>query len=180
MDDSLARKDSPFSRFAKWVSRRAGHAVAFLLALGLIVVWAVSGPLFGFSDTWQLAINTTTTIVTFLMVFLIQNSQTRDAEAIHIKLDELIESTKGARRELLDLEEMPEEELHRLQQGYEAMAAEARRRHHRGRRSGRPTPFEQDQNERGSRRSAATRSAGTPGKPRPKSRSHARSSQPRK
>ncbi len=145
MDDSLARRNSPFSRFAKWVSRRTGHAVAFLLAMGTIVVWAVTGPLFGFSDTWQLVINTGTTIVTFLMVFLIQNSQTRDSEAIHIKLDELIESTKGARRELLDLEEMPEQELHRLQKQYEALAAEARQRHHgRSSRSGRPTPFEKD------------------------------------
>ena len=143
MDDSLARQNSPFSRFAKWVARRTGHAVAFLLAIGTIVVWAATGPLFGFSDTWQLVINTGTTIVTFLMVFLIQNSQTRDSEAIHIKLDELIESTKGARRELLDLEEMPEQELHRLQKEYEAMAAEARRRHHgRKGKSGRPTPFE--------------------------------------
>jgi low affinity Fe/Cu permease len=159
MDDSLTRKDSPFSRFAKAVSRRTGHALAFLVAFGLVVVWAVSGPLFGFSDTWQLAINTTTTIVTFLMVFLIQNSQTRDAEALHIKLDELIESTKGARRELLDLEEMPEEELHRLQKGYEAMAAKARRRHHRSP-SRRPTPFERESPQsagstRGGRRSKA-------------------------
>jgi low affinity Fe/Cu permease len=144
MDDHLDSKDSPFSRFAKWVSRRAGHATAFSIAALVILVWAVTGPLFGFSDTWQLVINTGTTIVTFLMVFLIQNSQTRDSEAMHIKLDELIESTKGARRELLDLEEMPEEELHRLQRQYEALAAEARRRHgHNGSgRSNRPTPFD--------------------------------------
>ena len=145
MDNSLLRQNSLFSRFSKWVSRRAGHAVSFALALLVIVVWAVTGPMFGFSDTWQLVINTGTTIVTFLMVFLIQNSQTRDSEAIHIKLDELIESTKGARRELLDLEEMPEQELHRLQMQFEEMAAEARRRHHGSARSGRstrPTPFE--------------------------------------
>ena len=147
MDNALVRKDSPFSRFSKWVARRAGHAVSFSLALLVILAWAVTGPLFGFSDTWQLVINTATTIVTFLMVFLIQNSQTRDSEAIHIKLDELIESTKGARRELLDLEEMPEEELHRLQVQFEDMAAQARARHHgrRGRlRSKRPTPFERE------------------------------------
>jgi low affinity Fe/Cu permease len=143
MDNTGLPTDSPFGRFARWVSRRAGHAVSFALALLVILVWAATGPLFGFSDTWQLAINTGTTIVTFLMVFLIQNSQTRDSEAIHIKLDELIESTKGARRDLLDLEEMPEEELHRLQRQYEQLAADARRRHQ-GRRtaSKRPTPLE--------------------------------------
>jgi low affinity Fe/Cu permease len=141
MDDPLLDRGL-FNRFAKTVSRKAGHPWAFYVALGVILVWAVTGPLFGFSDTWQLVINTGTTIVTFLMVFLIQNSQTRDSEALHIKLDELIEATKGARRELLDLEEMPEEELRRLQKGYEAMAAEARRKHHgrRDSRTGRPTP----------------------------------------
>lgn len=128
MDKDAVGHRQPFQRFAKWMARRSGHGVAFLLALGIVVAWAVTGPLFGFSDTWQLAINTGTTIVTFLMVFLIQNSQTRDSEAIHIKLDELIEATKGARRELLDLEELPEGELHRLQQRYEALAAEARQR----------------------------------------------------
>ena len=140
--DNSPRKDGLFSRFAKGVSRRAGHAASFALALLAILAWAVTGPVFGFSNTWQLVINTGTTIVTFLMVFLIQNSQTRDSEAIHIKLDELIESTKGARRELLDLEEMPEEELHRLQQQYEERAREARRRHH-GKSSRRPTPFQE-------------------------------------
>jgi low affinity Fe/Cu permease len=128
MDKDAPRPRTSFQLFAKWAARRAGHGVAFLLALGTVLVWAITGPLFGFSDTWQLAINTGTTIVTFLMVFLIQNSQTRDSEAIHIKLDELIEATKGARRELLDLEELPEGELHRLQQRYEALAAEARQR----------------------------------------------------
>jgi low affinity Fe/Cu permease len=146
--DSVGRQ--PFGQFAKWVARRSGHAAAFLMAALLIVVWAATGPIFGFSNTWQLVINTGTTIVTFLMVFLIQNSQTRDSEAIHIKLDELIEATKGARRELLDLEEMPEAELHRLQQEYEQLAAEARRRRRKrpaaasgARRKGRerPTPF---------------------------------------
>jgi low affinity Fe/Cu permease len=139
MDEVVDRRR--FNRFSKWVSRKAGHPAAFYGAVGIILVWAATGPLFGFSDTWQLVINTGTTIVTFLMVFLIQNSQTRDAEAIHIKLDELIESTKGARRELLDLEEMPEEELYRLQSEWETMAAEARRRHHgRTGKPKRPTP----------------------------------------
>ena len=160
MDNRADIRHGPFSRLAKWVSRRTGHAAAFLLALGTVVVWAITGPLFGFSDTWQLVINTATTIVTFLMVFLIQNTQTRDSEAIHIKLDELIEATKGARRELLDLEDLPESELHRLQQEYEQMAADARRRNRQGRlraskartangrpkarsHKGRPTPFQE-------------------------------------
>src|SRR5688572_30570355 len=127
-----------FDRFARLASRKAGHPAAFYVALAVVLAWALTGPLFGFSDTWQLVINTATTIATFLMVFLIQNSQTRDSEAIHIKLDELIESTKGARRELLDLEDLPEEELHRLQMEYEALAKEARRRNERRRASTRP------------------------------------------
>src|SRR5688500_6884785 len=158
MDNTLLRQNSLFSRFSRWVSRRAGHAVSFALALLVIVVWAVTGPLFGFSDSWQLVINTGTTIVTFLMVCLIQNSQTRDSEAIHIKLDELIESTKGARRELLDLEEMPEEELHRLQQQYEAMARQARRRHH-GKSSQRPTPFQEQDRPAGKAAAGSSASA---------------------
>ena len=142
-DESVVEHEhSPFSRFSRWVARRSGHAGAFLLALGTIVVWAITGPLFGFSDTWQLVINTGTTIVTFLMVFLIQNSQTRDSEALHIKLDEIIEATHGARRELLDLEELPEGELHRLQMEYEDLAAQARRhRQRRGGASQRPVPM---------------------------------------
>ena len=145
-DGSLVeREHSPFERFSRWTARTTGHGGAFLLAFAVIVAWAVSGPIFGFSDTWQLVINTGTTIVTFLMVFLIQNSQTRDSEAIHIKLDELIEATEGARRELLDLEELPEEELHRIQTEYEELAAKARRRRLRsggGDRSERPVPLE--------------------------------------
>jgi low affinity Fe/Cu permease len=132
MDDGgVERAHSPFSRFARWAARKTGHGGAFLLAILVVLVWAVTGPLFGFSDTWQLVINTGTTIVTFLMVFLIQNSQTRDSEAIHIKLDELIEAMPGARRELLDLEELPEEQLHRLQSEYEELAARARRQRRR-------------------------------------------------
>lgn len=126
MDKDQVAPREPFGRLSRWAARRAGHGYAFLGALLVVLVWAAAGPFLGFSNRWQLAINTTTTIVTFLMVFLIQNSQTRDSEALHIKLDELIESTKGARRELLDLEDLPEEELHRLQMGYEALAREAR------------------------------------------------------
>src|SRR5919199_3661230 len=90
-------RTSPFSRFAKWTARHAGHPAAFAAALGIIVVWGISGPLFGFSDTWQLVINTGTTIVTFLMVFLIQNTQNRDTGAIQTKLDELIRANRRAR-----------------------------------------------------------------------------------
>lgn len=104
----------------------AGRPAAFMVAVAALVVWAASGPLFGFSDTWQLVINTGTTIVTFLMVFLIQNTQNRDSEAAQVKLDELIRSSRGAHNALLDLEELEEEELDRIRDGYEKLAEEAR------------------------------------------------------
>jgi low affinity Fe/Cu permease len=116
-----------FTRFAKWASRATGHAAAFILALAVVIIWAVTGPMFGFSETWQLVINTGTTIVTFLMVFLIQNTQNRDTAAMQIKLDELIRSTRGAHNALLDLEEMEEADLERLHRDYEELAATARR-----------------------------------------------------
>jgi low affinity Fe/Cu permease len=97
-----------------------------MMAVSIIVVWAVMGPMFGFSDTWQLVINTGTTIITFLMVFLIQNTQNRDSEALQVKLDELIRATHGAQNALLDLEELEEEELDRIKAGYEEMAERAR------------------------------------------------------
>ena len=103
-----------------------GRPGAFITAATVIVVWAVTGPVFGFSDTWQLIINTGTTIITFLMVFLIQNTQNRDAEAIQVKLDELIRITKGAHTALLDLEELEDEELDRLRTQYEKIAERAR------------------------------------------------------
>ena len=118
---------SPFTRFAKWASREAGRPKAFTVAAFILIVWAVSGPFFGFSDTWQLIINTATTIITFLMVFLIQNTQNRDSEAIHVKLDELIRATKGAHNALLDLEELEEEELDRIRDDYEKLAEQARK-----------------------------------------------------
>jgi low affinity Fe/Cu permease len=117
-----------YSLVAKWVSRICGRPQTFVLALGVILVWIVSGPVFGFSDTWQLVINTGTTIVTFLMVFLIQNTQNRDTQAIQIKLDELIRATQGAHNALLDLEELGEKELEAFRARYEQLAAEARRR----------------------------------------------------
>lgn len=122
---------SLFTRFAKRVSRTCGHPVAFSVAVGALVIWGISGPFFGFSDTWQLIINTGTTIVTFLMVFLIQNTQNRDSEALHVKLDELIRADKGAHNALLDLEELEENELDRIRADYEALAEKARSEIHR-------------------------------------------------
>jgi low affinity Fe/Cu permease len=115
-----------FNRIAKATARATGHPMAFILALSLIIVWAVSGPLFNFSDTWQLVINTGTTIATFLMVFLIQNTQNRDTAALQLKLDELIRVQHGARNALLDLEELSEDELEEVRARYEEMAKKAR------------------------------------------------------
>lgn len=102
--------------------------MAFLSAVALIAIWAVTGPIFGFSDTWQLVINTTTTIITFLMVFLIQNTQNRDAVAIQIKLDELIRAVEGAHNALIDLEELDEEQLQKVRKSYEKLANDAKSR----------------------------------------------------
>ncbi|HKE02567.1 MAG TPA: low affinity iron permease family protein [Blastocatellia bacterium] len=115
-----------FTRFAKWTARVSGRPVTFIIAVVVILAWVITGPLFGFSDTWQLVINTGTTIVTFLMVFLIQNTQNRDAEAIQVKLDELIRALKGAHNALLDLEELEDEELDRIHDHYEKIAERAR------------------------------------------------------
>lgn len=110
-----------FRRFASRTSELTGSAGAFILAVAVLVIWAVSGPLFHFSDTWQLIINTGTTIVTFLMVFLIQNTQNRDAKAIHLKLDELLRAVEGARTGLVDLESLSDEELDRLHQAFQQL-----------------------------------------------------------
>ena len=120
------RSGSAFTRFAKWTAQASGRPIAFGGAAGVIVLWGATGRLFGYSDTWQLVINTSTTIVTFLMVFLIQNTQNRDSEAIQVKLDELIRSTAGAHNVLLDLEELEDKELDRICQLYEGLAEEAR------------------------------------------------------
>lgn len=117
---------SPFSRFARWTAHAAGNPLTFLLAFLIIVGWAVTGPIFGFSDTWQLVINTGTTIVTFLMVFLIQNTQNRDSAAVQLKLDELIRAVSGAHNAFLDLEELTEHDLDVLRTEYEALARRAR------------------------------------------------------
>src|SRR5215510_6232017 len=120
------KSKSWFTRFAKFTARWSGRPITFVLAVIVIIVWAITGPIFGFSDTWQLIINTGTTIITFLMVFLIQNTQNRDSEAIQVKLDELIRATKGAHTVLLDLEELEEEELNRIHGDYEKLAERAR------------------------------------------------------
>ena len=120
------KHSSWYSRFTKWLARLSGRPITFTLALLLIVVWMISGPIFAFSDTWQLVINTSTTIITFLMVFVIQNTQNRDTEAMQIKLDELIRATKGAHNALLDLEELEEEELDQFRERYEHLALQAR------------------------------------------------------
>ncbi len=121
------KPQSTFTRFAKWTSRVTGQPSTFGLALLIIVLWAITGPIFKFSDTWQLVINTGTTIITFLMVFLIQNTQNRDAEAMHLKLDELIRAIGGAKNTLLDLEEMEEGDLDAVREGYEKLANAARK-----------------------------------------------------
>ena len=117
---------SVYSRFAKSASHFCGRPRTFMLAVAVILVWIVTGPIFEYSDTWQLVINTGTTIITFLMVFLIQNTQNRDTEAIQVKLDELIRTTKGAHNALLDLEELEEEELDEFRRKYQALAEAAR------------------------------------------------------
>ena len=115
-----------FANFAQWVSHVTGRPVTFLVALATILVWALVGPVFGYSDTWQLVINTATTIITFLMVFVIQNTQNRDTAAMHIKIDELIRVTQKARNVLLDLEELDDKTLEALREDYEKLARRAK------------------------------------------------------
>jgi low affinity Fe/Cu permease len=115
-----------FTRFAKATSRATGRPATFVLAAAVVVAWLVTGPVFRFSDSWQLVINTGTTIITFLMVFLIQSTQNRDAEAMQVKLDELLRVAHGAHNALLDLEELEEEELDRIRASYRKVAERAR------------------------------------------------------
>jgi low affinity Fe/Cu permease len=121
-----AKSTSWFTRFTKRTAQMTGQPLTFALAVLVIAAWAISGPIFGFSDTWQLVINTSTTIITFLMVFLIQSTQNRDAEAVHIKLDELLRVTPGAHNVLLDLEELEERDLDKLRAVYQKLAEKAR------------------------------------------------------
>jgi low affinity Fe/Cu permease len=120
------KRFSWFTRAAKWASRTAGRPITFMIALAIILIWAITGPIFKFSDTWQLVINTGTTIITFLMVFLIQNTQNRDTEAIQIKLDELIRALETAHNALLDLEELDDDELDAIRKDYLDLAKKAR------------------------------------------------------
>ncbi len=114
-----------FRKFAARTADIVGTAWTFILAVVIIVTWAITGPFFGYSDTWQLIINTGTTIVTFLMVFLIQNTQNRDAKAIHLKLDELIKATKGARNHMIDLDKLSDKQLRELEEEYKRICADA-------------------------------------------------------
>ncbi len=120
------RPVSHFGRLARTAAHAMGQPAAFGIALATVAIWAISGPLFGFSDTWQLVINTGTTIITFLMVFLIQNTQNKDAEAMHIKLDELIRAMEHARNGLLNLEELEIQDLERIRAEYLKLAEQAR------------------------------------------------------
>jgi low affinity Fe/Cu permease len=120
------RTTSRFGRFARWSAHAVGQPAAFVAAVVVIILWAVAGPVFNFSDTWQLVINTGTTIVTFLMVFLIQNTQNKDAEAMHIKLDELIRALDNAQNALLNLEDLEEKDLDRIRSDYLKLAERAR------------------------------------------------------
>ncbi len=121
-----ARLASGFQTFARTVVRTSGHPKAFAVAIGIIVIWALSGPLFHFDNTWLLVINTVATIITFLMIFLIRNAQNRESEAVQLKLDELIRATKAAQNSLLDIEELSEDELDRIKARFGRLARTAR------------------------------------------------------
>lgn len=125
---SASYKKGFFTVIAEKAAKIIGSPYAFVIAAAAVIIWAISGPFFDYSDTWQLIINTSTTIITFLTVFLIQNTQNRDTEALHIKLDELLRATKGAKRKLMDLEELSEAELDEIRDQYEELARKARKK----------------------------------------------------
>jgi low affinity Fe/Cu permease len=126
-DSLICKVRDAFHVFARQSSNVLGTAWSFIIAIAIIITWAITGPMFHFSDTWQLIINTGTTIVTFLMVFLIQNTQNRDAKAVHLKLDELIRAVKGARNALVDLEKLSDDELKKLEEEFERIHKHANR-----------------------------------------------------
>src|SRR3954454_14982451 len=117
------QRQNTFDRFARWIERQVGSPIMFLFAVAVIAVWAITGPMFVWSDTWQLVINTGTSIVTFLMVFLIQSTQTRDNRALHLKLDELIRANKAARNSLVNIEEMSEAEIQEVKKAFDQVAS---------------------------------------------------------
>ena len=117
---------SLYARFSQWFAQESGHPISFTLALGLIIFWIITGPVFHFSDTWQLVMNTISSVVTFLMVFVIQNTQNRQTDAFQIKLDELIRATQGAHNALLDMEDLNDSELAIFKDRYTALARRAR------------------------------------------------------
>ena len=121
-----ARLLGGFQKFARAVVRTSGHPMAFGLAIGIIVIWALTGPLFRYSNAWLLVINTVASVITFLMIFLIRNAQNRESEAVQLKLDELIRATKAAQNTLLDIEELSEEDLDRIKARFERLARKAR------------------------------------------------------
>jgi low affinity Fe/Cu permease len=114
----MAKKKNMFERFSNWATMATGSSAAFIIAISVIIVWLISGPIFKYSDTWQLIINTGTTIVTFLMVFLIQKSQNKDSKAIHLKLNEILASHEGSSNRMVDIEDLTEEELDQLHKFY--------------------------------------------------------------
>ena len=122
-EEAQAQATPFFARFARWIERQVGRSSTFVLAIAVVVLWAVSGPIFGWSDTWQLVINTGTTIVTFLMVFVIQNTQSRDTQAMQLKLDELIRVNHMARNSLINLEEMSDMDVQRMKTAFAALAS---------------------------------------------------------
>jgi low affinity Fe/Cu permease len=121
--DAESQATPLFARFARWVERQVGRSSTFVFAIAVVVLWAASGPVFGWSDTWQLVINTGTTIVTFLMVFVIQNTQSRDTQAMQLKLDELIRVNEMARNSLINLEEMSDIDVERMKAAFAALAS---------------------------------------------------------
>jgi len=140
----IGKSTSGFSRFAKATAHAAGRPMAFIVATGVVVVWGLTGSIFHYSDTWQLVINTGTTVITFLMVFLIQNTQNRDSQAVQIKLDELIRAMQGAHLALLDLEELEQEELDEFRTRYAKLARKAREEMQKGLRDTGTTEIDAD------------------------------------